>query len=96
MNKTLNKQNMVERVAEKTGMEYERARAAIEAALETIVLAVGQGEVVHIVGFGRFETYERQARAGSHPRTHQPMKIPAARLPVFRPSERLRERFKSE
>ena len=96
MGRTRNKQSIIASVADKTGMEEVKARDAVNAALEIITQTVGRGEAVHVVGFGRFETYERQARAGSHPRTHAPMQISAARLPVFRPSERLRERFKEE
>ena len=96
MGRPRNKQSIIASVADKTGMEEVKARDAVNAALEIITQTVGRGEAVHVVGFGRFETYERQARAGSHPRTHAPMQISAARLPVFRPSERLRERFKEE
>ena len=94
MNRTFNKRRMVEEVAERTGMDLNQAQIGVEAILAAVIEAVGQGESVHIAGFGRFETYKRQARAGSHPRTHEPMAIPAVQLPVFRPSERLRERFK--
>lgn len=96
MKRTLNKQGVVEAVTAKTGLVGEEARAAVEAALETVIEAIGRGETVHIAGFGRFETYERKSRAGSHPRTHEPITIPAAKMPVFRPSERLRERFKTK
>ena len=96
MKRTLNKQGVVEAVTAKTGLVGEEARAAVEAALETVIEAIGRGETVHIAGFGRFETYERKSRAGSHPRTHEPIIIPAAKMPVFRPSERLRERFKTK
>ena len=88
MNRTFNKRRMVEEVAERTGMDLNQAQIGVEAILAAVI------EAVHIAGFGRFETYKRQARAGSHPRTHEPMAIPAVQLPVFRPSERLRKRFK--
>lgn len=96
MKRTLNKQCMVKAVAAKTGLTGEMARRAVDAVLETVIEAIGREKKVHIAGFGCFETYERKSRAGSHPRTHEPMAIPAARMPVFRPSERLREQFKAK
>jgi DNA-binding protein HU-beta len=46
-------------------------------------------ETVNLVGFGRFEVYERSARRGL--RTGESLKIPATRAVRFRIGRRLRD-----
>ena len=45
-------------------------------------------------GFGTFETKERAARVGHKPRTGETVEIPAATVPVFKPSQALKDKLK--
>jgi DNA-binding protein HU-beta len=45
---------------------------------------------VVLIGFGSFGVRKRAARSGRHPRTGKPLKIPAAKVPVFRPGKALK------
>lgn len=49
------------------------------------------GDRVQLVGFGTFETKDREARTGRNPSTGEPMEIPAARLPVFKAGKALKD-----
>src|SRR5918996_965563 len=53
--------------------------------------AVGKGETVNLVGFGRFEVYERSARRGRNLRTGESLKIPATKAVRFKVGKRLRD-----
>ena len=53
--------------------------AIVRATLARIEGAVGKRETVNLVGFGRFEVYERSARRGRNLRTGESLKIPAIR-----------------
>jgi DNA-binding protein HU-beta len=53
--------------------------------------ALARGDTVAILGFGTFLARERPAREGRNPRTGEPLQIPAARVPVFRPGRNLRD-----
>lgn len=80
----MNKTELINAVAEKTGMQKKDTEKAVAAVFETIVETLANGDRVQIVGFGNFEVRERKARTGRHPRTKEPMPIPASKLPVFR------------
>ena len=56
--------------------------AIVRAALARIEGAVGKRETVNLVGFGRFEVYERSARRARNLRTGESLKIPATRRRV--------------
>jgi DNA-binding protein HU-beta len=46
---------------------------------------------VQLVGFGSFEVKQREARVGRNPKTMEEIRIPARRVPVFRPGKELKE-----
>ena len=41
--------------------------------------------------FGTFEVKQREARIGRNPKTMEEIRIPARRVPVFRPGKELRD-----
>jgi nucleoid DNA-binding protein len=53
------------------------------------IKALGKVESVSLVGFWSFGVRKRAARRGRNPRTGRPLKIPAAKVPVFRPGKGL-------
>ena len=87
----MTKPELISAVAEKTGMKKKDAASAIEAILDTIMKTLREKEQVSLVGFGTFDVRARAARVGRNPRTGEQIRIPATRVPVFRPGRRLRE-----
>ena len=81
----MNKADLVDEVAARTGQTKVAVAAAIEAAMEVIIDTVGQAESVTLSGFGTFEPRERKARTGRNPRTGDAVPIPARTVPSFRP-----------
>jgi len=71
------------------------SKAAAGRALEAIVAGIRtslkKGNSVTLVGFGTFMVGKRAARTGRNPRTNQPIKIKAARVPKFRPGKALKD-----
>ena len=49
------------------------------------------GDSVSLVGFGKFEVKDRSEKMGINPRTKEPMKIAASRLPAFRAGKALKD-----
>lgn len=88
----MNKGELIDSIAEQTGMTKKQADATITAALEVITEAVSKGEKVTLVGFGSFEPRERKAREGRNPKTGETMKIPAATVPVFSAGKLFKEK----
>ncbi len=81
----MNKTDLVDQVAARTGQTKVAVAAAIEAAMDIIVEAVAHSESVTLSGFGTFEPRDRKARTGRNPRTGDAVPIPARTVPSFRP-----------
>lgn len=79
----MNKTQLVEVVALKTGMKKKEAEAAVNAMTEAVAEALKAGDKVQIIGFGTFDVKESAAREGRNPRTGETIKIAASKRPVF-------------
>jgi DNA-binding protein HU-beta len=80
----MNKVELVEAMAEKTGMSKKDAEAALKAFTGIIQNELKKGEKVSLVGFGTFEVAKRAARKGRNPQTGEEMKISASKSPKFK------------
>ena len=79
----MNKSELVENIAKKTGLSLKDANAAVAAFIE--------GDSVVLVGFGSFVVRDRAARTGHNPRTGESLDIPAVKVPAFRPGKTLKD-----
>ncbi|OPZ64182.1 MAG: DNA-binding protein HU [Firmicutes bacterium ADurb.Bin506] len=87
----MTKSDLVDQVAERTGMTKKDSTRAVEALFDTIREELQRGGKVQLVGFGSFEVKQREARIGRNPKTMEEIRIPARRVPVFRPGKELRD-----
>lgn len=87
----MNKAELISSVAEKTELTKKDSEKAVNAILEAIGAALGNGDKVQLVGFGTFEIRERAARKGRNPQTGDEINIAAAKVPVFKAGKSLRE-----
>ena len=60
----MNKSELIESIATKTGSTRAVATASLDAALSAITEALAAGDSVAILGFGNFKVSERAARTG--------------------------------
>ena len=81
--KIVNKTELIDIVAKKSGMTKVETESLLTITLETIVETVAKGERVTLVGFGSFEARERKARYGRNPQSGERLYIPSARIPTF-------------
>lgn len=83
----MNKQDLANKIIENfPSISKNKAKNAIELITSTISEALAKGDKVTLSGFGTFYVAQRQARKGTNPRTKEPITIPAASVPKFRPS----------
>ena len=87
----MKKVELVEAVAEKTGLTKADATRAIDATFEVITGALQGGDKVPLVGFGTFAVSERAARSGRSPQTGEPVEIPARKAVTFKAGSALKE-----
>ncbi len=88
----MNKGELVEAIADRASVSRKEAEMVLNAALETIVDAVSEGNKVTLVGFGSFESRVRQAREGRNPQTGQKMTIPETVVPAFSAGKLFKEK----
>lgn len=87
----MTKTQLVDAVQARTGLTRKQSAEAVDAVLETVQDVLGRGGEVALTGFGRFSVSERAARTGKHPRTGEPMRIEATRVPRFSPASGLKQ-----
>ncbi len=90
----MNKTDLVELVAKKTGLTKKDSDAAVSAVLEGVEDTLAKGNKVQLVGFGTFEVRERKAREGRNPATGETIKIAAQKVPAFKPGKALKDKVK--
>lgn len=80
----MNKAQLVEAIAKEANTSKKDAEAMLKAYVDIVTKTVKKGDKVQLVGFGTFEQRKRAARKGKNPKTGETIKIPAAKVPVFR------------
>ena len=87
----MNKTQLVDAIAAKTGMKKKDADIVLSAAVEAITEALVNGEKVQIAGLGSFEVKTRAQRTGRNPKTQKEITIPESKYPAFSASKTLKE-----
>jgi DNA-binding protein HU-beta len=90
----MNKQELVESVADGAELTKADAGRAVDAVVSTISDALRAGEKVSITGFGSFEVRQRAARTGRNPQTGATMQVPASKAPAFKAGKGLKDAVK--
>jgi len=92
----MTKAEIVDVVAEGTGLTKTETQAVIEGFLATIGYALKQGGRVDLRGFGNFRIIHKNARTTLNPVSKKIVEIPAHRSPAFKPSKDLKRYINSE
>lgn len=79
----MNKQELIDAVASRTGDSKAATGEAIHAVLDAITRALTAGDAVQLIGFGSFSTGQRAARVGRNPATGAEIQVPAAKTVKF-------------
>ena len=92
----MNKNELVDTVAEVSGLKKNEAEKTVDAVFETITTALRKGDEVRIVGFGTFTVSQRAATEGRNPRTGEKMAIAASKQPKFRAGKALKDALNTD
>lgn len=88
----MTKADIVARIAQTTGMTKADTADVLDALLEAISAALGRGEKIEMRGFGIFKVENRKSRVARNPKTGEEIRIPPRAVPVFKPSDHLKDR----
>ncbi len=87
----MNKNELIDVLAQKCELKKSQSAGVVESVLETITDSLKKGEEVRLIGFGTFLVYNRKATTARNPQTGEPMKIPASKQPKFKAGKALKE-----
>lgn len=87
----MNKQDIVDAMANAADISANSAEAALDAFLSSVMNTVKQGDKVTIVGFGGWEAAHRAARSGRNPQTGEVINIPASVVPKFKAGKKFKD-----
>ena len=83
------KKDLIDKIAA-VGLTKKQAGEALEAVLEAVSDSLKSGEPVLLTGFCKFEVRTRAARTGINPKTLAKIKLPATKVPAFKPGKALK------
>ncbi len=87
----MSKTELVEFIADATGLTKADATRALDATIEGISTGLKKEGKVTLVGFGTFSAKKRAAREGINPLTKEPLKIPAKTVASFKAGSKLKD-----
>lgn len=87
----MNKHDIVQKIANETGITKTTAAAAVQSLIDGITRSLKKGDAVSFVGFGTFKTANRKARTARNPQTGAAVKIPKRRVPRFSAGKALKQ-----
>jgi len=89
----MRKVELVKEVAKVTCTKQE-AEKAVDVIIKSIQESLAKGDKVILKGLGIFSVRQRGARIGRNPQTGATIQIPAKKVPVFKPSQALKDAVK--
>jgi DNA-binding protein HU-beta len=87
----MKKDELVQTVADASGIKKAEAERAIQAFVDAITSTVASGERIQVPGLGTFEPRTRNAREGRNPQTGETMQIAATTVPGFKPASAFKQ-----
>ena len=87
----MNKAELIEHIAMQVDIPKATASRVIDSMLDVVKTTLKDDGTVSLSGFGTFYVNERVARTGRNPSTGVALKIPAAKVPKFRPGKALKD-----
>lgn len=88
------KTDLVQVVADKTGLTKKAAGEAVDALVNAVADAMKAGDEVMLTGFGKFYVSKVAAKQGINPQTLKPLTIAAHNAPKFKAGKALKDAVK--
>ena len=93
---TITKQELVNRIAEKTHSKPAAVKTVVQQLLDQITMELAKNNRLEFRNFGVFEPRTRKARTAQNPRTMENIDIPAKREVRFKMGRIMKERMNLE
>ena len=86
----MTKQDIVDTVAEETGLTKVETEAVMNGVMATIIDSLGRNERVELRGFGTFGVKHRMPKKARNPGTGEAIYLPERHVPTFKPAKHMR------
>ena len=90
----MTKADIINEIAEKTGIEKVAVQASVEAFMKSVRNSMVAGENVYLRGFGSFIVKKRAEKTGRNISKNTTIIIPAHYVPAFKPAKTFSEKVK--
>jgi DNA-binding protein HU-beta len=87
----VNKTELAQHLAEKTGLGSGDAKKAVDGIADILTETLSRGGEVAVAGLGKFSVTERSARQGVNPATGEKIQIAASKAPKFTAAKALKD-----
>jgi integration host factor subunit beta len=94
--RTVTKKELVNRIADSTGVTKVVAKEIIQSFLDAIIDELAEGNRLEFREFGVFESRERAARRAQNPRTLEKVDVPAKRIVKFKVGRLMRKKVSGD
>lgn len=90
----MNNKEFITGLAKKCGISIADASANVDALVGLMTECLKENDQINISGFGILEAKMRNERLSVNPKTGQRFLVPPKIVPVFKPSNKLKDKFK--
>ncbi len=90
----MTKADIVNEIAKNTGINKEDVLKTVESFMDSVKDSLANGENVYLRGFGSFIVKERAEKTARNISKNVTIKIPAHRIPAFKPSKEFTSKVK--
>ncbi len=92
----MTKADLVETIAQTTGLSKKDTNVVVNGILENISRALSGGDKVELRGFGSFKVKQRRSRRARNPRTGSAVDVPSKLVPYFKASNELKDKVNGD
>lgn len=90
----MNNKDFITRLSKRCGVTPVETAANVETLINVMTECLKNGDQINISGFGVLETKMKKERVSVNPKTGQRFLVPPKIQPSFRPSSKLKDKFK--
>lgn len=87
----MNKSELIATLAEESNISMEEAALVVNTFIDSIKMALSNGDRVEIRGFGSFKMKDYGGYTGRNPKSGELVEVQPKRLPFFRTGKELKE-----
>ncbi len=90
----MNKQALADLIHAKIGGTKTQSEEVVQMIIDGIISTLKKGGEVSLAGLGIFSVKDRAARDARNPKTGETVKVPATKVPKFRPAKAFKDAVK--